>query len=324
SVLQCPTFSSSCAANHRSRIMPLGIRPLVDFAFKKIYGSPENTPVLIALLNAILELRHPITDVTILNPFNYQEFAEGKQIVLDVRAVDSTGRLLNIEMQVAVVAGLTERLAYYACSMYAEQLHSGEDYTDLQPAISICLLNSHLFGDSPQAHHRFQLIDRESGRELPRAIEVHTVELPKYNLSEESIRQASKIEQWVFFLLFADQYEAARLRELLPDLEFQQAITVIESIAAKTEDRVMYDQRQKAQLDHDWQLKGALQQGIEIGLERGLEQGLEQGSLAGGIRVLQQLLGEKISTLEELRAVPLEELSARLGELQQRLRSRGN
>jgi predicted transposase/invertase (TIGR01784 family) len=296
--------------------MPIGIQPLVDFAFKKIYGSPENSPVLIALLNAILDLCHPITDVTILNPFSYQDFAEDKQIVLDVRAVDSTGRFLNIEMQISMVAGLTQRLAYYACSMYVEQLQAGEDYFGLQPTISICLLNNHLFNDSTQAHHRFQLIDRKSGRELPRTIEVHTVELPKYNLNEATIGQASKIEQWVFFLLFADQYEAEQLRELLPDVEFQQAITVIESIAAKTEDRVMYDQRKKAQLDHDWELRGALQQG--------LEQGLEQGSLAGGIRVLQQLVGDEVSPLEELRAVPLPELSGRLSELQQRLRSRGD
>jgi hypothetical protein len=40
--------------------MPLGIKPIVDFAFKKIFGSPENVPVLIGLLNAILRLPSPI------------------------------------------------------------------------------------------------------------------------------------------------------------------------------------------------------------------------------------------------------------------------
>jgi hypothetical protein len=36
--------------------MPLGIRPINDFAFKKTFGTPENRPCLISLLNAILRL----------------------------------------------------------------------------------------------------------------------------------------------------------------------------------------------------------------------------------------------------------------------------
>ena len=148
------------------------------------------------LLNAILDLPNPITDVTILNPFSCQEFAEAKLIVLHIRACDSAGRWLNIEMQVSVLRGLVERLDYYACSLYVDQLESGQHYADLKPAISICLLTKELFHDSSQAHHRFQLVDRKSGRELRRAIEVHTVKLTKYNLSSATLSEASKIEQW--------------------------------------------------------------------------------------------------------------------------------
>ena len=86
--------------------MPLGIKPTVDFAFKRIFGSPENAPILIGLLNAILDFPRPIIHVEILNPFSYQDFAEDKLIVLDIRARDSVGRSLNVEMQVAVFGGV--------------------------------------------------------------------------------------------------------------------------------------------------------------------------------------------------------------------------
>ena len=38
-----------------------GIKPTVDFVFKKVFGSPENIPVLIGgpAPNAILKLAHP-------------------------------------------------------------------------------------------------------------------------------------------------------------------------------------------------------------------------------------------------------------------------
>jgi hypothetical protein len=46
--------------------MLLGIKPTVDFVFKKVFGSPENIPVLIGLLNAILKLAHPLVHVEYL------------------------------------------------------------------------------------------------------------------------------------------------------------------------------------------------------------------------------------------------------------------
>ncbi|MEZ6137755.1 MAG: Rpn family recombination-promoting nuclease/putative transposase [Pirellulaceae bacterium] len=161
-------------------------------AFKKIFGSPENAAALIGLLNAILKFPQPIVAVEILNPFNYQEFADSKLIVLDVRCRDSADRWLNVEMQVSVYAGLIERLVYYASSMFVDQLSKGSSYADADPALSICLLNHVLFRDTRQAHHRFQMIDRQSGRELQNAIEVHTVELLKYNLDESTICRAKQ------------------------------------------------------------------------------------------------------------------------------------
>src|SRR3990172_4129732 len=128
--------------------MLLGIKPTVDFAFKKIFGSPENAQALVGLLNAILELPDPITSVNVVNPFSYEEFVGDKLIILDIRAEDSSGRRLNIEMQVSVYSGLIQRLVYYACSLYVAQLEFGQNYASLRPAISICLLDKVLFRDS--------------------------------------------------------------------------------------------------------------------------------------------------------------------------------
>jgi predicted transposase/invertase (TIGR01784 family) len=294
--------------------MLLGIKPTVDFVFKKVFGSPENVPVLIGLLNAILRLARPIVQAKILNPFSYQEFADDKLVVLDVRARDSAGRWLNIEMQVTVFVGLLQRLVYYACQMYVDQLDPGQSYADLHSAISICLLNKRLFRDDTIPHHRFRLADPEHEMEVSDSIEVHTVELTKYNLQEETISSAPAIEQWAFFFLFADRYESERLRELLPGVEFQQAISVVEAIAAKTEDRMMYDQRLKAQRDYQW--------GLDSARQEGREEGREEGELVGRIRTLQELLGEESSSTESLRERTISELSTILADLQQRLRSR--
>jgi len=67
------------------------------------------------------------------------------------------------------------------------------------------------------------------------------------------------------------------LRELFPDEAFQCAVTTAETIASKTEDRAMYDEREKAQRDYLWALEGARQEGMEKGIEEGREEGLLVG-----------------------------------------------
>jgi len=230
-------------------------------------------------------------------------------------------------------------LVYYVCcSLYTGQIELGDSYVNLKPAISICLLSDVLFADTERPHHRFRLCDPEQDRELGDALEVHTVELTKYNLDEATISSASKIEQWAFFFLFADRYDPIRLRELLPGVEFDRAISVIETISQKTEDRTMYDQREKAQRDYEWIIQGARdearkegrdegrKEGREKGLEQGLEQGLEAGCdvgiLAGKIQLIQQLLGEKESARSELITQPIPSLTTTLDSLQKKLRDR--
>lgn len=309
--------------------MPLGIRLTVDFAFKKTFGAPESAPALIGLLNAILDLHEPIERVTILNPFSYQEFADDKQIVLDIRCRDAGGRWFNVEMQVSSSQDLLKRLVYYASSLYVEQLKTGLDYAALSSAITICLHENLLFVDTDQAHHRFQLMDFAAKRVLPDTIEVHTVELTKYDRDERTIATGSKLDQWAFLLMNAQSYEERQLKRLLSGTEFQLAIDTLATIAGKTEDRQMYDQREKARRDYDWGIASARREGFELGREEGQQHGREEGletgrkeALKSMIQTLQSLLGEAVTSANDLDEQTSSELESIIQRLQQRIASR--
>ena len=198
----------------------------------------------------------------------------------------------------------------YASEMYTDQLNEGDDYTELNTTISICLLKGNLFTDSDQAHHRFQMMDAESGRKLDRAIEVHTVELRKFPFNETTISNAPPLAQWSWLILNAQNYSADDLLLLFPDLAFQKAIGCLETISSKTEDKAMHDQREKAQRDYDWMLSSTL------------KQGREEGEVIGAIQMLQGILGDVVSSNLELYGRPIIELRAKLSELQERVRSR--
>ncbi len=73
--------------------MPLRIDPRVDYASKRMLGSPEHPAVTIHFLNSILKPQDPVVGVTILNPLIGKDRSEDKIIVLDVLAQDSIGRI---------------------------------------------------------------------------------------------------------------------------------------------------------------------------------------------------------------------------------------
>ena len=72
-----------------------GIDPKIDYAFKRLFGSEANEPLLIHLLNAVLQPppAQRVAALEILNTFNDKEALD----VVDIKARDQLGRQFNIE-----------------------------------------------------------------------------------------------------------------------------------------------------------------------------------------------------------------------------------
>jgi predicted transposase/invertase (TIGR01784 family) len=314
-------------------MQPIGIRPTNDFAFKKTFGSPENKVALISLLNAILTLPVPIVDVTIENPYNLQDFQNDKLSILDIRAVDQRGAIYDVEMQLSTHSGLVKRIVFYGCEVYAGQLKAGDDYSVLKPVYSICLLEGQLWDDSPKVHHAFRLEDRDSGRLLGETLEIHTLELGWYNVRESELETASLLDRWLYWLLHAHQYDTKKLGSLFPQPEFQKATDSIDRIAKKTEDKTMYDTREKAIRDQQWILNAARREGREEGEIKGREEGKikgrEEGEIKGReegeiklIQTLQEILGGPVSDAAVFQGRSLEQLRAMTDELRKKIQRR--
>jgi predicted transposase/invertase (TIGR01784 family) len=293
--------------------MLIGIRPINDFAFKKTFGSPENKLALISLLNSILELPKPIVDVTIENPYSLQDFKDDKLSILDIKAIDQTGAIYDVEMQLSIFTGLIQRIVFYGCEIYTDQLRSGDDYALLKPAYSICLLDGVLWHDSTKVHHAFRFTDLESGRTLNDTLEIHTIELGRYHLQEKDLATASLLECWVYWLLHAHEYEPEALLKLFPQEAIRQATQTITQIAQVTEDKAMYDAREKAIRDRQWELNASRKEGkIEGKIEGEIKT----------IRVLQEILQIPLSTDSDFDGKSLDDLQSLTADLQERVRQR--
>jgi predicted transposase/invertase (TIGR01784 family) len=77
----------------------IGIRAINDFAFKKVFGTPENRPVLIRLLNGILKLPLSIVAVVLENPLNPKDFEEDKLTIVLALLALSQARCVAVEVR---------------------------------------------------------------------------------------------------------------------------------------------------------------------------------------------------------------------------------
>ena len=157
-----------------------------------------------------------------------------------------------------VAAGAANRLVYSPADCTTANCVKGM-VRRLTTAISIVLTDD--VREVSAGHLRSVLCDQAHAVAFGDQLQLHVVELPKYNSEDESIGQAEKLEQWVFFLDRADAYDAESLQRLLPDSAFQKATGVLEMISRSPELRLLYDDRTKAELDQFSALKEARAEG---------------------------------------------------------------
>jgi len=307
-------------------VMVIGIRPTVDFAFKLMFGSPEHSRVTIHFLNAVLGRQLRITEITIRNPFLGKDNEDDKLSVLDIRAIDEHGRLLNIEMQTTLPAGMPQRLTYYTARVYSDQMNEGDPYSSLRPAISICVLTRPMFPDASELHLEFQL-RTSSGLLLTEDLQVHLLQLSNLDVTAENVFEASAIEQWAYFMLNADKLTLEDVKRLFPDPEFTEAAGILEMISKSPEQQMHYEARLKFQRDEAAKLEaarlGATRDELEAARVEGRVEGLRKGELLGRIAVLQELLGVAEPTPAELSSYDEPHLSELAETLQRQIRSRG-
>lgn len=153
--------------------MAIGIDSLVDFACKKLLGSPEHPAITLHFLKAVLGGNPTITDVEILNPILEKEFEEDKYAILDVCASDAFGHRFDIEIQRSRPAALRERLTYYVATQLVEQLGGGDRYTELRPSIGICILDLLLYPQISDIHLDFRLRNSTHGLTFTDHLQIH-------------------------------------------------------------------------------------------------------------------------------------------------------
>jgi predicted transposase/invertase (TIGR01784 family) len=292
-----------------------GIDPKVDYAFKWLFGRERNRALLIALLQAVLQLppHARIVEVQLLNPFSDKDAFDDKLSIVDLKVRDQHGRQYHVEMQLLPERAFRARALYYWAELHRQQLQEGAPYADLRPTVSICFTDFALFPNVPDYVLKFQLLNRERGLPFSDDLALYTLELPKFRLTAEQL--TSPLDTWLYFLRYAEVLDTAALPVALQAPEIQQAMEELIVLSQTDLERERYLARVKVARDELSRLHSAR----EEGRQEGRQEGLEKGEVIGIVHTCQKLLHQPLTPREELLQQPLEELQQLARRLEQEL-----
>ncbi len=242
------------------------INPRVDFAFKILFGSEENTDILLPFINSILSLPNPLTELTLLNPYNHKTHSTDKLSILDIKARDGLGHLYNIEMQMTDQVSYSQRALYYWSKLYSQQLKEGEDFATLNKTISIHVLNFNHF-DEADYHNIYHILNAKTKTRSFEDLELHFIELKKFD--KDLAHLTTALDRWAIFLSRAEQWDRNFIpEELKIDPAIEKAAQALDMLSLDEEEREIYEAKLKWLRDESGTFKKIREEGEAIGIEK--------------------------------------------------------
>ena len=233
-----------------------------DLVFKALLTSDGDLELLASLLSCILELKISAEDITVTNTELPRTHVGDKLSSVDVRVKLSDGKHINAEIQVQDEHNMESRSVYYLSRLYVEQMVSGMDYIDIQPTISIIILDYPLL-DYKEYHNKYRLKNTRNNDELTDVFEINFLELKKVRRKNKN----SMKDLWMLFLKAEKEEELEMLANENPIME--KAINKLVYISADEKVRYELDMREKAELDYHSAMKSNYRKGEEKGEAKG-------------------------------------------------------
>ena len=281
------------------------LSPRTDVVFRRLF-SGDGLPLLQGLLNALLDWDRPITQL-VEQPANLLgDGADEMEVVLDVVAIDDTGRRYDVEMQMWGQPHYPERSLFYWARLHASQLPRGSAYGTLHPSIGVHLL-SWPFRPGGGWCHDF-MVRTEAGEPLTNHLRLLIVDLTE----ARTVAPGSVTGSWFQFLLRGEELTPEQARGLGGDIP--DAVERLRMISQDEILRIAAIRRERAERDAYSLIEDtrtiARAEGVAEGLAVGRADGRRDALLAVAAHVLDP------TELDELRSVrDLDVLEHRFHEL---------
>ena len=240
-----------------------------DYAFKRIFGTEENTDILQDLLECILDiLPENIAGLELLDKEFHKEILTEKLGILDIKLRLKDETIINIEIQNRWRGDFPERSVYYWSKMYNESIKQGQDYTNLPKCITINLIGKG-FNKNKRLHNKYFVMEKDTKEPLFSKLEIHIINLETAKLLEESNYKDTKTKRLLSWLKFIETDDREVRKMLAQNSQtMKKANAAIEVMEMSPRDKWLYESRMKYQHDmasekHEGYTEGVYQTKLE-------------------------------------------------------------
>ena len=264
-----------------------------DFAFKKLFGTEVNKDLLISFLNALLQGREEIHEITYLNTEHLGTQEYDRRAVFDVYCKNEKGEYFLVEMQKGEQQFFKDRSIYYSTFAIREQAPRGEWNYGLKGIYTIGILNFCFETNDPSYYHEVKLLDTKTKEIFYDKLTFIYLEMPKFTKTEAELE--TLFDKWLYVIRnLASLMERPRT---LQEKVFQHLFDAAEIAKFDKKERYEYEESLKAYRDLFSVIETAELRGEKRGEEKGRAEGLKEG-LAQGLREVER---NKISTARKMK-----------------------
>ena len=260
------------------------INPLTDFGFKRIFGTPFNSDLLVDFLNAVLAGEHVVKEVKYNNSEKFGTNEAERKAVFDVYCTTEDGSRIIVEMQNVYQSFYKDRSIYYSTFPIVEQAKKGDWNYELKDVYTIGILNFTFPEDKKSDNGVFRevkLMDIKKKEVFYDKLTYIYVELANFN--KEIDECETVLDKWLFCLKNMSNLldRPAELQGRVFDKLFRTAeIAKFKPLELKAYEQSIYAYRD-IKNGIDTAKKEGLEQGRKEGLEEGLKRGVDKGRKEG-------------------------------------------
>ena len=182
------------------------INLMVDWSFKRVFGTEVNKDILIEFLKVIFP-QFAITDITYIPTEQLGIMEEDRKAIFDVLCKTEDGKTFLVEMQRGAQEHFFERALYYTSfpimkqgkKAIAKEDEKGKDPWDFSlDGVFFLGVLDFKYEQDEMTEHRYQLLETKTLKRMTDKLEFVFVEVAKFNKREDG--RETDLDKWLYLL----------------------------------------------------------------------------------------------------------------------------
>ena len=299
---------------------------MVDWSFKKIFGTEVNKDILIEFLKVIFP-QYAISDITYVPTEQLGIMEDDRKAIFDVLCRTVDGKTFLVEMQRGYQKHFFERALFYTSfpimkqgkKALAEEARGNRPWDFSLDGVFFLGILNFKYEDDEMTEHRYRLMEATSKKLMTDKLEFVFVEVEKFDKGEDELE--TDLDKWLYLL--KNMSNLLERPERLRDRIFTKLFDVAELAQLDDKDRTNYIKSMNTERDTYNQIEYAREtgreeghkvgkeEGLKEGKEEGIKEGREEGAKQKSFDIAKRMLekGIAIETISELTGLTEKEIS---------------